>query len=83
MKITFTIENGKAVRLKNALCGLFPVPQITDPKDDDKMIPEFTEAQWAKECVRRYLIKQVSRWERRKAIDDAKKTILEENDLIT
>lgn len=57
--ITFTIDNGKIERIKAALKGLYPIPMTnTEP-----YIPLFTDSEWAKECVRRWIIRQVARYE--------------------
>ena len=79
--ISFTIDNGKIERIKDALAGLHTIPSIEDPENPGQYIPEFTTTQWAKECTRRWIIKQVARYEQK----IAKEAILynEENDLIT
>ena len=62
-QITFTIADAKIDRIKNALAGLYPIPMT----DDIPPVPQFTKTQWAKECVRRWIIKQVARWEQAEA----------------
>ena len=70
MEIKFTISEDKVQRVTNAMKGLYPIPQIPDPEWKDPkdgsqapMIPEFTNGQWAREVVRRFIIQQVARWE--------------------
>ena len=79
--ITFNIENGRIERIKDSLAGLYPIPTIDDPENEGETIPEFTENQWAKECVRRWMIKQVARWEQKVAKEAIAYT--EEDNLIT
>lgn len=59
--ITFTIPDDKIQRVKDALSGLFPIPL------DDDNNPLFTEGQWAKEKVKRWIVEQVNRWENKLA----------------
>ena len=60
--ITFTIDNGKIARITEALENLYPIPT-------ENGNPQYTPSQWAKECTRRWIIKQVARYEKRKAMD--------------
>lgn len=61
MQIVFTIPDEKVSRVLAAVVGLFPVP--TD-KDN---VPLFTDAQWAKERLKRFIIDLVFQYERREA----------------
>ena len=54
--ITFTIPEAKIQRVIDAMKGLYEIPLVDDE-------PEFTETQWAKEKVRRWIIEQVQRYE--------------------
>lgn len=55
--ISFTIENTKLPRILAAMKGLYPIPI---DKDEN---PLFTDNQWAKEAVRRLVVRDVARWE--------------------
>lgn len=55
--ITFTIENSKLQKVINAMKRLSPIPV------DGNGVPLFTDSQWAKESVRRWIISQVKRYE--------------------
>ena len=75
-KITFTISDAKLPRIISAMKGLYPIPMIEDPEWVDPgdgstapMIPEFTDNEWAKEAVRRWIRNQVARWEQKVAKD--------------
>lgn len=68
-QIVFNIDNGKIERVKDAMAGLFPIPMIPDPEHPGEQIPQFTKTQWAKECVRLWIVKQVARYEQKKAQD--------------
>lgn len=77
MQITFTIPDNKIQRIIDAMKGLYPISQISDPKWVDPkdgsqapMVPEFTDGQWAKESVRRWIRNQVARYEQ-KVVKDA------------
>ncbi len=66
MDITLTIPDNQVSRIVDAMTGLFPIPQDTEG------VKEFTDSQWAKEKVRRWIIEQVKRWENyvaREAVD--------------
>lgn len=80
-QIIFNIDNGKIQRIKDALAGLYPIPEIEDPENPGEFIPEFTKSQWAKECVRRWMIRQVARFEQKKNRDAV--VYNEEDDLVT
>jgi len=67
--IQFVIDDAKIDRLLAALAGLYPIPTIPDPEDPENLIPEFTENQWGKECVRRWLVRQDARWRQKFARD--------------
>jgi len=62
--ITFTVPNEKVSRIVDAMEGLFPIPEDTEGN------PLFTKNQWAKEAMRRWIVKQVYRYERDKSIKD-------------
>lgn len=55
--ITFTIDDNKISGIINAFVYLYP-------KDDG-----YTDAAWTKECIRRWVIKQVARSNMKKDID--------------
>lgn len=66
-QITFTIREAAVPRVINAMKGLYP----------------FTDGQWAKESVRRFIIKSVQRYESKEAIDTAKDSINTDDTLIS
>jgi len=68
MQITFTIPDAQAHRVVDSFNGIWPKPDYF----------EGTEAQWAKELIRRYMIEKVNVWER----NQAEKTIVKDNDLV-
>ena len=67
--ITFTIPDNKISDVADTMKWLFPIPQIPNPAfidyeqtpDEPLTINEFTDNEWAKEAVRRWLIAQVKR----------------------
>lgn len=78
--LQFVINGSKKNRVKTALKNLYPIPMIADPESKEEMIREFTEDQWVKECMRRWLIKQVARYEQKEAQAAVKYN--EEDDLV-
>jgi len=54
--ITFTIPNEKIQRIINAMKGIYPIPE-TDGT------PDFTDNQWTKEALRRWVVHTVRRYE--------------------
>lgn len=74
-QINFTIPQDKVQRVIDAIKGLFPIP--LDENDN----PLFTEAEWSKECVRRWIVRQVARYETMVAKEAA--VVPEEDDIIT
>lgn len=58
MEIRFNIPNEKAQSIVDAMKGLNPIPL------NEAGEPLFTDAQWAKECLRRWVVTQEQRWRR-------------------
>ena len=73
--ITFTIDNEKLPRVVAALKGLYRIPK------DSEGTPLFTDSEWAKEAVRRLLVRIVFKWENKVAKDAV--TVASEDDLIS
>jgi hypothetical protein len=76
--ITFTIPAEKLDGLTDTFIWLWAIPQI---EVDGEMVDEFTPNQWAKEGLRRWIIKQHKRhtdYLAKAQIDTA-----EDNDLLT
>lgn len=85
--ISFTISTEHISKVAEALSKLYPIPQISDPEWEDPqdgstapMVPEFTQNQWARECIRRWVITQVARYTQQQAINNIAYT--EEYDLL-
>ena len=77
MQITFTIPDEKVQRVVDAINGLFPVP--VDKNGD----PLFTEGQWTKEKLRRYIIYLVHLYEQREAQREAKELIERDDNIVS
>ena len=60
--INFIIPDAKITKVITAMKGLYAIP------NDKDGVPLFTDAAWAKECVRRWIIAQVARYEQSEAI---------------
>ena len=89
-EIIFNVPADKLPRIVAAVVGLYPVPQIPDPEwvdpgdgSEAPMVNEFTDGQWAKEAVRRLVIRNVRRWEHKVATVAAKVGVTEDNDLLS
>lgn len=63
MILTFNVPDDKVSRVVDAMNGLYECPET------------FTKAQWAKECIRQFVMKVVSRWETICAQEEAKVSI--------
>ena len=61
-KIELEYDSSNEQRIIDAMKGLYPIPIIDD-------IPEFTDTQWAKESLRRLVVRDVKRWENKVAIE--------------
>ena len=77
MQITFNIPTEKVTRVVDAINGLYLVPF------DDQGQPLFTENEWAKERLRRFVVETVLRFERREATNAAEAAIVWDDDLIS
>lgn len=73
-QITFNIPNDKLPRVVSAMKGLYPIPIYPEGHPDEGK-PQFTDGQWAKEVVRRWIVSQVHRYEVREAIEQAKENV--------
>jgi hypothetical protein len=62
LELKFQIDDAKVPRIIEAMAGLYPIPD--ENKDGT---PDFTPAQWGKECIRRWIYTQVARYETAKA----------------
>jgi hypothetical protein len=63
--VTITIPDAKVQRVVDAMKGLYPIPL------DENGDPLFTDNQWSKEVLRRWIVAQVRRYEARVAMDEA------------
>jgi hypothetical protein len=70
LEITFTVPSAKKQRIVDAMKGLYPIPSVTN-KETGLEEPEFTDNQWAKEAIRRLIVRDVSRWETKVAKEAA------------
>ena len=63
VQITFTIDDAKIPRIISAMKGMYPIPK------DSNGNPLFTDEQWAKVAIRRWIVNQVALWEQQVAIE--------------
>ena len=70
-EIRFTVPDDKLPRIVAAMKGLY--------HNNDGL----TDSQWAKEAVRRMVVRDVQRWEQRLATAVAMKVIPEDNELLS
>lgn len=73
MQITFTISEAQKQRVIDAVKGIFPIPV------DSTGEPLYTDGAWAKERVRRMVIRIVHTYETKIATDQ----VIFDNDLVT
>lgn len=74
MEVKFIIPNDKIQRVVNAMKGLYTIPT-------DKGEPLFTDNEWAKEALRRIVVRDVRRYETMIAQKEA--VVEEDNDIIS
>lgn len=68
--INFTIDDAKLSKITDAIKGLHPIPQINTGTDDEPIWEnEFTDNEWAKEFLRRFVVQQVHRYDSKVARD--------------
>lgn len=84
--INFTIPDEKLPRVTAAMKGLYPVPMSNPPEPAEgegreEPEPLFTDGQWAKEVVRRWIITQVKRHESRVAMEAARDSVLPDDSI--
>ena len=88
--ITFNIANENIPRWADTAKFLWEIPQIPDPDwvdpedgTEQPYINEFTDNQWAKEGLRRWIVLQVRRYERYIAKAAVDVSIQEEDNLVS
>ena len=88
--LTITIPDAKVSRVRDAFKGLYQIPMIPDPdyvldeeetEEDRPQIPKYTDAQWIKECVKRFIREVVVGYESAVAREAAKETVVIDNDI--
>jgi len=62
-EITLTIPLEKIQKVTEALKTVYPIPE----DEDDN--PLFTDQDWVKESIRRFVVKTVARWEQQQAVE--------------
>ena len=68
--IVFKVPTAQLPRISDAMKGLYPIPIINTGTDLNPVWePEFTDNAWSKECIRRWVKRQVARWEQKIARD--------------
>ena len=60
--ITVTIPDDKLQQVENALKAVYPIPE----DEDDN--PLFTDQDWVKESIRKFIIRTVARWKQQQAL---------------
>jgi len=73
LDVTFTIPDEYVPIVVESITGLDPVPLDTNET------PLYTDAQWTRLCIRRWIIKQVRRWKTKQGIKEKKLEINSEN----
>jgi hypothetical protein len=79
-QVIFTIENGKLQRIINAIKYFYPVPRAMD-ESGEAGEPLYSDAQWVKEVIRKWIIGQVKTYENLKAKEAV--SVNEDNTLLT
>ena len=71
--ISFDIAADKLTKITTAMKGLYPIPQVNNGTEEEPVMEnEFTDGEWAKECIRTWVKNQVARYEQKTAIDAIK-----------
>jgi len=65
--ISFTVPADKIQDIINAMKGLYPIPTSIV---DGGPVNDFTDSAWAKESIRRLVVRDVRRYKQREAIDN-------------
>ena len=88
-EITFTIPTDKIQRVISTMKGLYEIPKIVNPEYDpenpgttEPLINEYSDSEWAKEVVRRWIVDQVQEYEQRIAIEAAKDSVSKDDSLV-
>ncbi len=77
MQLIFNIPDAKVPRIVEAINAVFPVPR------DGNGNPLYTESQWAKKKIGRYIVNLVYQYELKKAREEAGASVEKDNELIS
>jgi len=80
VQITLTIPQAALPRITAAMKGLYPIPMVEDPENPGQQIPQYTDNQWAKQCVMSFVRRSVRRYEQR--LSDIEHAVEEDPDII-
>ena len=69
--ITLVIEPANMLDIEASLKGLFPIPMVKDPEDEDQQIPQYTDREWVSQCLDKFFQTSKLRWDT-KLNNDAK-----------
>ena len=89
--ITFTIPSENLQDITDTMKWLWKIPQIANPAyvdiettpEEEPMIDEFTDSQWAKEGLRRWIVVQVRRRKKSEASIAANAAVNVSDSIIT
>lgn len=75
--VSFSVPDNKIERIKDAMSGLYPIPR--DAAGDAL----FSGGAWAKEAIRKLVIREVSRWEKKQSVAIAIGSVIEDDELLS
>ena len=84
--IVFNVTTTKLTKIKDAMIGLFPIPTSATydvSGNETETVPIYTENTWAKKCIIKWVGQQVERYEERTKIDEAKASVVRDDNIMT
>jgi len=83
-KFTFNVSEDKVDDILEAFKGLFPIPdENVGTEEEPDMQPAYTDAEWAKQCIKNYVVNTVKRYQQTAAIKAAKDGVSVADDVVT
>ena len=77
MDIKFTVPDEKVSKITAAFKGLWAIPTNEDGS------PKFTDGEWAKQCIKNFIVATVQRYEQMVAQKAAAESVQADTDIVT
>lgn len=83
-KFTFTIPDDKVSEILTSIKGVYPIPMENKGTEEElDMQPTYSDAEWAKQKIKDFVVDTVKTYKRKVAIETAQNSVVREDDLLS